>query len=236
MLLPISRIRLMKFTELDSSLGHFGIPTQLDVLTIEAYMISPNDEVARREIRTTTAIEFAGRHLNVLPDDFFRDLFLDSSQAKPLKAVQEASRVPYTRGIIAGMMLHHALGSALEGTEGSALGRAVKELSRRFKGQKYSKDTINAVWGRRKKVSHYWAAFISALLSDPRDRAFPCTVDRVPHFLATADAFRVLGETTRPWKSPTTILPPGESIWLPSSFALPTLAAPPRIFVFSKSD
>jgi hypothetical protein len=62
----------MKFIDAtDHSLGSFGSPTQLDVLTLEAYMLAPSDEVVRKEIRTTTGIEYANRHRDLLPSDFF---------------------------------------------------------------------------------------------------------------------------------------------------------------------
>jgi hypothetical protein len=228
-----------------SSIGSSFGCTQLDVLTIEAHMLFPNDEVARNEARTTSGIEFANRHRHLLPDDFFKDLFQIAANAKPLKVLQKASQPLFTRGIIVGAMLHHALGSAEESTEHEArpvhgtsphrsLNHAVKALSKAL-GPKYSPQTINSsVWPEFRKVSHYWAAHISECFEGRP--AFPSTVEWLPLFLAKAEVFRELGEKTRTWKSPkSTILSPGECLRLPCCFQLPTLAGQPEFFVFSKA-
>jgi hypothetical protein len=226
----------MKFIDLDnSSLGSFGTWTQLDVLTLEAYMLHPTDEVARKEVRTTTGIEFANRYHELLPDDFFRDLFRAASNAKPLKMVHEESRAPFAAGIIAGTLLHHALGTTTAKQKGNSLSYAVKQLSKRF-GPGYSAPTIHNLWREFKKVSHYWAAYISAGYPKKGAPTFPCTEDSLPHYLATAKAFSELGQTTRTWKSPKeTILHPAECLLLTCSFELPSLASRPPIFFFSKS-
>jgi len=228
----------MKFIDTTvSSLGSFGSPTQLDVLTLEAYMLAPSDEVARQKIRTTTGIEFANQHRDLLPSEFLRDLFRTASDAKPLQTVREESYVPFAKGFIAGVILHHAVGTTIEGLKGNSVSHAVSELSRRF-GYKYSRATIHNLWREFKTVSHYWAAYVSAGLSEKNSGAprFPCTVDSLAHFLSTADAFRELGQSTRAWKSPETRILPRECVRLDCSFELPTLAGRPPIFFFSKSD
>jgi hypothetical protein len=226
----------MKFIDAaDYSLGSLGSPTQLDVLTLEAYMLAPSDELVRRTIRTTTGIEFANRHRDLLPSEFFRDLFQTASDAKPLKMVQEESYAPFVGGIIAGTILHHAVGTTIEGLKGNSVSCAVSELSRRF-GSGYSRATIHNLWRGFKKVSHYWAAYISGgLFKNSGAPDFPCTVDSLAHFLATADAFWELGQSTRAWKSPETRILPRECVRLDCSFELPTLAGRPPIFFFSKS-
>jgi hypothetical protein len=227
----------MKFIDTtDYSLGSFGSPTQLDVLTLEAYMLAPSDEVARQKIRTTTGIEFANRHRDLLPTDFFRDLFRTASDAKPLQTVREESYAPFKGGFIAGAILHHAVGATTEGLKGNSVSYAVSELSRRF-GHGYSRATIHNLWREFKTVSHYWAAYVSAgIFKNSGAPYFPCTVDTLAHFLATADAFRELGQSTRAWKSPETRILPRECVRLDCRFALPTLAGRPPIFFFSKSD
>jgi hypothetical protein len=224
----------MKFIDATgSSLGSFGNATQLDVLALEAYMLAPSDEVARQEIRTTTGIEFANRHRDLLPSDFFRDLFRTASDAKPLQTVQKESYAPFVGGIIAGTILHHAVGATIEGLKGNSVSYAVSELSRRF-GSGYSRATIHNLWRKFKKVSHYWAAYISAgLFKNSGAPDFPCTVDSLAHFLATADAFRELGQSTHAWKSPKTRILPRECVRLDCSFELPTLAGrPPNFLLF----
>jgi hypothetical protein len=168
----------MKFIDTtDYSLGSFGNPTQLDVLTLEAYMLAPSDEVLRQQIRTTTGIEFANRHRDLLPGDFFRDLCQESLNAKPLQMVQEQSLAPFARGVIAGTILNHAVGATLEGLKGNSVSYAVSELSRRF-GYGYSRATIHNLWREFKTVSHYWAAYVSAaIFNSPGARPFPCTVN-----------------------------------------------------------
>jgi hypothetical protein len=208
----------------DQLYGCFGSPTQLDVLTLEAHMLAPSDEVVRKEIRTTTGIEYVNRNRDLLPSDFFRDLSKIFADAKPMRMVRDDSHDPFVGGIIAGVILHNAVG-------GISVSYAVSELSRRF-GYGYSRATIHNLWRDFKAVSHYWAAYVSAGLSGAPD--FPCTVDSLAHFVATADAFRKFGQVNRAWKSKEAILP-GDCLRLDCRFELPILACPPQIFVFSKS-
>jgi hypothetical protein len=226
----------MKFIDTaDYSLGSFGSPTQLDVLALEAYMLAPSDEVLRQQIRTTTGIEFANRHRDLLPGDFFRDLCQSTLNAKPLQMVQEETLAPFAGGVIAGTILNHAVGATLEGLKGNSVSYAVSELSRRF-GYGYSRATIHNLWREFKTVSHYWAAYVSAgIFNSPGAPPFPCTVDSLAQFLATADAFRELGQSTRAWKSPETRILPRECVRLDCSFELPTLPGRPPIFFFPKS-
>jgi hypothetical protein len=209
-------------------------PTQLDVLALEAHMLFPNDPVARKNARTTTGLEFATRERDNLPDDFLRALFPLAVDAMPLKLLQQSALTPFKRGFIAGIMLTQAIASAAEGRKSrhNSLSATIKELSNRFEG--HSPQTINGVvWPEFKKVSHYWAAYIAAAFPESsRNRPFPCTIEKLPRFLAIAEEFRRLGETTHSWKSPEpTILRPGECVRLPPDFRLPkvTLVPQPRI-------
>lgn len=227
---------MMKFIDLtDVRLGSLGTFSQLDVLTLEVYMLYPDDELARQRARTTTGLEFVKRHRDLLPDDFLADLFSTAFDADSLQTLQEQSRNPYAGGIIAGSILHHALGTTLESATGNSVSYAVTELTRRLRTG-YSKPTIYALWRKFKKVSHYWAAYVSERMSKKGSAAFPCRADSLPHFLAVAEAFRELGQTSRAWKSPkTTILDAGQSLQLPYALELPLLVRRPPIFYFSKS-
>ena len=211
---------------LELSSGCLEMPTQLDVLTLEAHMIFPNDPVARKNARITTGFEFANRQSEILPDDFFRDLFPLAVDAMPLKMLQQSALTPFKRGFIAGMMLTQAIASATASRKSkhNSLTATIKDLSDHFQG--HSPKTINSVvWPEFKKVSHYWAAYIAEAFSEStRNRPFPCTIEKLPAFLAIAEEFRRLGETTHTWKSPEpTILRPGECVLLPSDFNLPNV-------------
>jgi len=213
------------------------IPTQFDVLTLEAHMLFPNDPVARKNARTTSGLEFANRQRDKLPDDFFRDLFDLAFEAMPLKVLQQSALAPFKRGVIAGIMLSEAIASASEGgkSKRSSLSSTIKKLSNTFKQDRYSPQTINCVvWPEFKKVSHYWAAYIATARSESsRNRPFPCRIETLPRFLAIAEEFRMLGETTHSWKSPEpTILRRGESVRLAPDFHLPkvTLVSSPPTF------
>jgi hypothetical protein len=223
---------------LDPTLGALGIPTEVDVYKVEGWMLHPDDEVARSEICTTGAVRFVDKHRALLPDGFFRDFYSVASNATPVSMIQTSSRKPYWRGMVAGCMLHHALGSRMTGLKGDALAFAAKELSRRF-GSGYSVQTNYTIWRKYKKVSHYWAAYISissGLSSDTAPSSFPCTVDQLPGFLAAAEYFCAVGAKTKLWKSPKrTVLTRGQSVRIPSRIQLPTLVGLPQIFFFSKS-
>jgi hypothetical protein len=136
-------------------------PTQLDVLTLEAHMLFPNDPIARKSARTTTELEAATRERDSLPDHFFRNHFSLALRAKPLEMVQQEALTPYKRGLIAGIMLRDVIAAAADGgrPKDGSLGSIIKILSGRF-GYKYSPQTINSeAWPEFKKVSHFWAAY-----------------------------------------------------------------------------
>jgi hypothetical protein len=205
----------------------------LDVLALEAHMLFPNDLVARQNARITAGIEFANRQR--LPID--HDLFKLAFDAMPLKALQLLARTPFKRGVIAGIMLSEAIASASErdSSERTSQRSTIKRLSKTFKQDRYSPQTINCVvWPEFKKVSHYWAAYITIARSETRNnRPFPCRIETLPRFLATAEEFRTLGETTHSWKSPEPfILRRGESVRLAPDFRLPkvTLVSSPPTF------
>ena len=206
-------------------------PTQIDVFTLSAHMLFPNDPVARENARRTTALELANRQCDNLPNDLLRYLFPLAVEAMPLKLLQQSALTPFKRGVIAGRMLTQAIASAAEGGKSKRISQsaAIKVLSDRF-GYKSSPQTINGVvWPEFKKVSHYWAAYIAAAFPESsRNRPFPCTIEKLPRFLAIAEEFRMLGETTHTWKSPEpTILRPGECVRLPPDFRLPKVTLVP---------
>jgi hypothetical protein len=139
--------------------------------------------------------------------------------------VQQLALTPYKRGLIAGIMLRDVIAAAADGgrPKDGSLGSIIKILSGRF-GYKYSPQTINSeVWPEFKKVSHFWAAYIHAAFSGSgTNRPFPCTIETLPVFLAIAEEFRRLGESTRSWKSPEpSILRRGQCVRLASDFHLP---------------
>jgi hypothetical protein len=198
-------------------------PTQNDVLTLEAHMLFPNDPVARKSARTTTELEAAIRERDSLPNHFFLDRFSLALKATPLEMVQQSALTPYKRGLIAGIMLRDVIAAATGGgrPKDGSLGSIIKILSDRF-GYKCSPQTINCeVWPEFKKVSHFWAVH-AAFSGSGTNRPFPCTIETLPVFLAIAEEFRRLGETTHSWKSPEpSILRPGECVRLASDFHLP---------------
>jgi hypothetical protein len=211
---------------LELSSTSLEIPTQLDVLTLEAHMLFPNDPVARKNARITTGLEFANRQRDNLPEDFFRDRFTLALKATPLEMVQQSALTPYKRGLIAGIMLRDFIAAAADGgrPKDGSLRSIIKILSDRFKGHKCSPQTINCeVWPKFKKVSHFWAAYIHAALSGSvGSRPFPCTIETLPVFLAMAEEFRMLGEATRGWRSrEPSILTEGECVGLALDFHLP---------------
>jgi hypothetical protein len=212
-------------------------PTQLDVLTLEVHMLFPNDPVARKNARITTGLEFANRQRDNLPDDFFRDLFQLASEAMPLKALQQSALVPFKRGLMAGIILSEAIASASEGEKSKRRSQSstIRKLSDKFKRDRHSPQTINGVvWPEFRKVSHYWAAYITTARSSPSSiRPFPCRIETLPRFLAIAEEFRMLGETTHSWKSPEpTILRLGESVRLAPDFHLPKVTLIPSTSFF----
>jgi hypothetical protein len=203
--------------------------TQLDVLAVEALMLWPDDPVARNDALTTTTNEFANRHLPILPPDLLRSLFSTAHEAIPLKTIRQLAEGPFLHGCIAGIILAHTVNEVAINakSEKASIGWIIKKLSKSIypKWRLMPKTIENAVWPKFRSVSHFWAAYVTAAYSKSGS-PFPCRVDTLTDFLAKADAYRAVGETTRTRRSPRILLMPGECVGIPPNLRLPKISFP----------
>jgi hypothetical protein len=100
----------------------------------------------------------------------------------------EAAR--FTQGILAGYVLHEALGRPRLGLCES--GKAEIGFS--------SKTFANATWPLFRPVAHFWAATFVAMKLEREP--FPCALASFKDYLAMVEAFRIAGETTKAKQSP----------------------------------
>jgi hypothetical protein len=202
--------------------------TVFDVFALQARMLWPNDAVARKRARTTSALQFSRSRRDSLPEGFFGDVFDQAFGAIPPHIMQQSAREPYLHGFIAGMILQRVVhgGSENGNSEETAMGRIIRNVSELFYPRwRLSPKTIeNSVWPKFRSVSHFWAAYVTAPPSKPRSACFPCELTMLTDFLAQAEAFRRAGENKQTWRSPRAILLPGECVALPSGLNLPTVA------------
>ena len=176
-------------------------PSRLDLALIEATMIWPDDEAARDDALATCSGEFLRPLIDGLDGPMLKTLAQISLDAPRLQDVQkEATAERFVHGIIAGRILAAAVGCSglgMEITMERAIETAIEPYCYRRPEWKLSPKTVNnKIWPAFRPVAHLWAA-TWARHKGQHDREFPCDLDHLPEFLAWAEAFRRLGETTR---------------------------------------
>ena len=181
-------------------------PGALDVAIVEFLMLWPEDEARRSKAMEAAVI----RHLTEL-----RGLPIPRSAVEVSDMVRTVSAAPrltdftadakdaFKRGAIAGKIFFEAVGIEHCSSGGANLSRTKKEIAERFSKTlkiRMSEKTINnSVWPTYRSVSPFWAAW---LYNWDTTGGFPCNPSDLGMFLATADAFRRRGETTRTPQSP----------------------------------
>lgn len=197
-------------------------PRRIDVAQIEAVMLWPDDEAERKRSmllgRCLSERELMkeGR-LPLAAIEALADAAVDAPA--PSDMANAAADV-FVNGIVAGRLLNSAVSAAEQQPADAAIQANVKRISESlYPRWRLRPQTINnSVWPRYRRVSHLWAAFIFS-----SDGVFPCRHRDLGTFLATAEAYRELGENTRTRQSPSTVLRPGESVTLPAGLRLPAV-------------
>lgn len=191
----------------DSTWGLFG-----------RYMIFPNDPEMRQRAIKLAATEHAVDLMDAgqLSPEKIKNLVRAAIDVISPHDLGEKERGRVDRGYQAGMILYNCCLRARRG-ERAVLKRAKDEIDDvvgRGKG-KTSKHLDEVVWKEFKSVAPFWAAYIWFEEN--------MTVEDLPQFLKVSEELRVLGETTKPYKS-NSILSPGECYRLSDDLAalLPT--------------
>lgn len=154
-------------------------------------------------------------------------------------------------GYASGSIVCHVIEAWLKNPKMSGIQRAkrlaVAASSKRRSARITIKTIEDPVWRRYRRVAHLWCAFI-ARATVLGDRAFPCRLEDVENFLATAEFFRQTGEGIQPPQSRGTLLRNGETLCIPEdilprlprctevskSWTVPTTSG--TVFDFSQSD
>jgi hypothetical protein len=215
---------------LDLRLDCLMSPNRADVAAVEVMMLwpKPEDEDWRRRVFQAVLTEHliaTGAH--PIPEDAAElKLFYDSVIDFPSKAERtSAAKDAVVEGMQAGMYL-------LNEIEPGEREHDLKQMmSDRLKAIKRTspKTFENKIWPTYRCVAAFWAAWLNLNKYHP-GLAFPCSVQLLGEFLATAEHYRRRGESHKmkqsrwPW-----LLPVTEMVRIPQLLELPqsTAALPP---------
>jgi hypothetical protein len=194
-------------------------PTRLHVATIEAMMLWPHDEKARREALAASTIEFLIGVADCLPREELLTLVLMQQEALRIKELKQKSLPRFLDGVRAGRYLQETVGSiALDRrTKMESIAAAVTASLAEY-SQIDAKTFATHIWKHYRPVAHLWAASFDFAVSKVQlgiASAFPCAAAELGDFLGLAEGYRLIGESTRARQSRHTILDLAETVKLP---------------------
>ncbi|MDB5617433.1 hypothetical protein [Tardiphaga sp.] len=214
----------MKSQTLALRTGCLDDTSRLDLAVVEAHMLWPDDERARERSLETANVQFGVANSLNLPQYILAGLLPIAAEAAPLTELQEVAKKPFFHGLIAGRVLYGAVRGAMAAADDRSMGRIYGDIAKSIPAaQRLSRKTIeNKVWPKYRPVAHFWASYVDHALAKG-DTTFPCSIGRLGEFLAVAQAFRRLGETTSTPQSPTTILRHYDAVGVPANLAVPEI-------------
>jgi hypothetical protein len=193
-------------------------PTRAHLAIIEAEMVWPDDPAARDAFLQTVSAEILrGAAGDLEREDLITLVHLQSS-APRLIDLQAISSKRVINGAQAGMYLRETLGLL-------SLGRPAKmkpiaqQITRSLPGFKATNAHTfeNHVWPKFRRVAHFWAASLHINAGKPnKANRLPCACSDLPQFLALAEGFKHMGETTRAKQARRPILNSDETVTLPA--------------------
>lgn len=208
-----------------------GNPTKPDLGMIEAVMLFPDDQEKRREFQISVGVETArGLLVRGFLDPVLLDGFaLYAPGSIPLPQINEAAQPRFRDGVIAGALLKNAIGAASYRHERLKMDHVRNDVARAAFGKRITGDGRNAgektiqneSWPKFRCVSHFWAAYLDACERRGPESPFPCDIQEVGHFLASAGAFLAAGASTRFKGARSTILNRAECVAVPPLAGLP---------------
>ena len=201
--------------QIDISPSAITHPGRLDLATIEAAMLWPDDEEHRikfwKAAVATSFLELAERNED-------GPLLMEIKKAKdslPDLASLQPTDKRFAHGIIAGKRVLEVVLSAHYADRKLRLSeiddRIAKELKRVYQ---IEPKTILGPVMKFRPVAHLWAARLVAAHEGKSE--MPCQVAELPRFLGTAEAIRALAETTRLANHNNMVMRPGEAVTLPA--------------------
>lgn len=195
-------------------------PNSFHVGVVRAWMLFPDDAKMRDRAINTGRTEYA---LDLLKAGAYPRESTELARWAVM-LIEQALDAPspevlmdddrQERGAMAGSILWRALPRAARNEKGP-MGRTMRDVEHVFTGRKSSESHYvnNTVWKIFRPVAALWASFVNRA-DDESSISFPCLTEDLPMFLAMAEGFRMLGETTRPPKRADPILKPSESLQL----------------------
>lgn len=208
---------------LDLDLSAADKPTRIHLIEIECLMLWPDDPIARAQAKDSMIVDasLAAANAGLLAPDAVLALANLAATTLPRATIDEWRGERMERGRYSGQILFDAISKAVVGQD-SSLGRIMSEVKQKYLGceASTSKAVNTKIWHPFRPVAHFWAAHFCYAIRGID--AFPCERSRMALFLAIADDFRKRGESLKlKPKAPATILPPGQTVLLPTGLNLP---------------
>lgn len=188
---------------------------------IEALMLSPDDTSLREKLEKTGRLEQLANCLSrseiSIPSNEAANLIRESLALVPKANLQRDVERRFLHGAAAGYILTRLLCAQADKVEETIEG--VKfDLAKKFHKRRLQEKTITRIWPLFRPVAHLWAGYLTSGAA-----IFPCRSDGLSMFLATAEDYRIAGETLRLKRSNTTALTRGETWKTPANLDLPLI-------------
>jgi hypothetical protein len=199
---------------LDISPDALDRPHRLDLARLEAMMLWPTDPAARETWQCAAILEVGAYHLRDMPEELLRQWAADALFAPRIAQLMPHKRKAEIWGRFAGELVLAVLAERERGNE-VKLGEVISAICRATKGKyQIEPQTVNnEVRPMFRSVVHLWAAYMrTADGTGP----FPCEVDALPMFLATAEAIRERAHVCRIKHARNPLMKRGEAVLLPA--------------------
>lgn len=194
-------------------------PIRMDLVSIEAMMLWPNDPSARWLWWRAAALEEGIDHIDQFPIDVLRQYAKDAMEIPRVAELNSRNSRRVVHGILLGVIVYEATYLSKHDPQRAALYKVQEDLCRRLSGTfQIQPQTMNnkegPLWPMR-PAAHLWAAHL--LLALGGDKPFPCRKADIGRFLATAETIRLAAEQRRAPKAKSTVMRVGESVVLPTA-------------------
>jgi hypothetical protein len=216
--------------------GVLDCPSRLDLAAIEVQMAWPNDLVWQKRAYTAIVAEHMKQHLDEMPSADYRAFYCLATEASPLADVRKEWSEKFKRASLVGHFLTDLLGCISLHIDDVTMANLIERVIKPYRMKKDGgelrislKTFQNQIWPEFRCVAHLWAASLKAIENE--GQPFPCHLTKLREFLADAEAFRRLGESSRTKQSPSTVLEPDETFKLP-----PGLLVEPSVFDFERNE
>lgn len=199
--------------------------TRLTLAYIESVMLWPHDEEARLASLEAAGAQYFQEQLPPSgPVTVDAVAITRARSALPLPILHARAALPFSRGVIAGMIFQEALHAKQTGRNRN-LQQIKSDVRKRYVGKPHFRDlsmsTIeNHIWAVYRAAAHLWAAYLHAALGG--DDTWPCSLDRLSEFLVLGEGLRKAGEDCITQK-PRTLLEPDKTWRTPPTICLPTI-------------